>query len=128
MLSIPSAYSDLKSSKYILFIALLGICLSCSLTKDLPEGQYAVYENEIKGIEKSDKEDLYGLIEQEPNTRFLGSSLGVTIYRIGENFYDSAKVASKFDLAGEELSEIKLARDTLPDDKQLRKREEKLIS
>lgn len=118
----------MKSSKYILFIALLGICLSCSLTKDLPEGKYAVYENEIKGIEKSDKEDLYGLIEQEPNTRFLGSSLGVTIYRIGENFYDSTKVATKFDLAGEELSEIKLARDTLPDDKKLRKREEKLIS
>ncbi|HSF54104.1 MAG TPA: BamA/TamA family outer membrane protein [Algoriphagus sp.] len=128
MLSIPSAYSDLKSSKYILFIALLGICLSCSLTKDLKEGQYALYENEIKGVEKSDEEDLYGLLEQEPNTRFLGSSLGVTIYRIGRNFYDSTKVATKLDLAGEELSEIQLARDTLPEEKKLRKREEKLVS
>ncbi|WP_026965937.1 BamA/TamA family outer membrane protein [Algoriphagus terrigena] len=118
----------MKSSKYILFITLLGLCIGCSLTKDLPEGRYAVYENEITGIEKSEKEDLYGLIEQEPNTRFLGGSLGVTIYRIGENFYDSTKVAAKLSLANEKLSAIELARDTLPDDKKLRKKSEKLSS
>lgn len=118
----------MKSSKYILFIALLGICISCSLTKDLPDGKYVLYENEIEGIDKSKKESLYGLIEQEPNTRFLGSSLGVTIYRIGEKFYDSTKVANKMDLAEEEVSAIVLARDTLPENIKLRKREEKLDS
>ncbi len=102
--------------------------MSCSLTKDLREGQYALYENEVKGIKKSDKEDLHGLIEQEPNTRFLGGSLGVTIYRIGRNFHDSTKVATKLNLAEAELAAVGAARDTLPDDKKLRKREDKLNS
>ncbi len=128
MLSIPSAYSDLKSSKYILFITLLGICIGCSLTKGLHEGQYAVYENNIEGIQKSDKDDLYGLIEQEPNTRFLGSSLGVTIYRIGRNFYDSTKVATKLETAEEKLAAIESARDSLPEDNKLSKKEDKLNS
>lgn len=118
----------MKSTKYILFIALLGICIGCSLTKDLKDGQSALYENTIKGIDKADKEDLYGLFEQEPNTRFLGSSLGVTIYRVGENFFDSTKVASKREMANEELVAIKLALDTLPDQRKLRKRADKLNS
>lgn len=118
----------MKPSKYILFIALLGICIGCSLTKNLEEGQLALYENEIKGINKADKEDLNGLFEQEPNTRLLGSSLGVTIHRIGENFYDSSQVAGKRELAREEFLEIKLALDTLPNDKKLRKRADKLNS
>ncbi len=128
MLSIPSAYSDLKSSKYILFIALLGICFGCSLTKDLQDGQYVVYENELKGVEKSNKEALYGLLEQEPNTRFLGTSVGVLIYRIGENFYDSTKVAGKMAEATSELDQIIIERDSLPENKKLRKRQEKLES
>ncbi|MBA4301383.1 MAG: hypothetical protein C0433_14965 [Cyclobacterium sp.] len=118
----------MKSSKYILFIALLGICLSCSFTKDLKDGQYAVYESEIEGIEKSDKEVLYGLLEQEPNTRFLGTSPGVTIYRIGKNFYDSAKIVTNREEARAELSAIRLSLDTLPNNKKLRKRAEKLGS
>ncbi len=118
----------MKSSKYILFITLLGLCIGCSLTKDLQEGQYAVYENEIKGIEKSQKEDLYGLIEQEPNTRFLGGSLGVSIYRFGSKFYDSAKVAAKKQLAQEKLAVIQSAKDTLAESKKLNKKEEKLES
>jgi hypothetical protein len=102
--------------------------MACSLTKNLEDGQYALYENEIIGVDKADKEDLSGLIEQEPNTRFLGGSIGVTIYRIGQNFYDSAKVASNRELAQKELSEIRLALDTLPDEKKLRKRSDKLVS
>lgn len=128
MLSIPSAYSDLKSSKYILFIALLGICSACSLTRDLEEGQYAVYENDIKGIDRSNKEDLYGLIEQEPNTRFLGGSLGVSIYRFGSRFYDSTTVANKKERAQEKLAVIQSAKDTLPENKKLLKKEEKIES
>lgn len=102
--------------------------MGCSLTKNLEDGQYALYENEIIGVEKADIEDLNGLIEQEPNTRFLGGSLGVTIYQIGQKFYDSTKVASKRALVQEELSEIRLALDTLPDDTKLRKRADKLSS
>lgn len=118
----------MKSSKYILFIALLGVCLSCSLTKGLKDGQYAVYETEIKGIVKSDKESLYGLLEQEPNTLILGTSPGVIIYRIGKNFFDSAKVVTNRDEARSELTAIRLSLDTLPNTKKLRKRAEKLAS
>ena len=118
----------MKSSKYILFIALLGICFGCSLTKDLEDGKYALYENEIKGIEKSQKEELFGLIEQEPNTRFLGGSLGVSIYRFGTKFFDSTKVASKKESAIEKLSAIEAARDSLPENKKLRKKEDKIQS
>jgi outer membrane protein insertion porin family len=102
--------------------------MSCSLTKNLKEGQYVIYESEIKGIEKADKEALYGLIEQQPNTRFLGSSPGVTIYRIGKKFYDSTKVINNREEARAELSVIRLSLDTLPDNKKMRKRAEKLTS
>lgn len=102
--------------------------MGCSLTKNLQEGQYALYESEIKGIDNADKEDLYGLIEQEPNTRVLGSSLGVTIYRIGRNFYDSSKVESKLVQSRNELAEIRQALDSLPNEKKLRKRADKVNS
>lgn len=128
MLSIPSAIPNLKSAKYILFIALLGMSLSCSITKDLQEDEYVVFENELTGVEKSSKEALLALVEQEPNTRFLGTSPGVIIYRFGENFYDSARVAEKLDFASGQLRNVTAARDTLPDDIKLRKRSEKLKS
>jgi outer membrane protein insertion porin family len=118
----------LKSSKYILFIALLWLCLACSLTKNLEEGQYIVYENELTGVDQADQEDLLKLIEQEPNTRFLGTSVGVLIYRFGRNFYDSSEVAEKLTVAKQELRETALKQDSLPQDRKLRKREEKLES
>ncbi len=43
----------------------------------------------------ADAEALQQLIEQEPNTRILGGSFGVMLYRIGNQFYDSSKVAAK---------------------------------
>ncbi|WP_111670363.1 translocation and assembly module lipoprotein TamL [Algoriphagus litoralis] len=116
----------MKSSKYILFIALLGICWGCSLTKNLEEGQYALYENDITGVEKANKETLYGLIEQEPNTRFLGVSPGVIIYRFGAKFYDSVKVAEKLRSDERELAQLELLLDSLPDEKKAKKRVEKL--
>ncbi|WP_255502088.1 BamA/TamA family outer membrane protein [Algoriphagus sp. AK58] len=102
--------------------------MSCSLTKNLEEGQYIVYENELKGVQKSDLEELSKLIEQEPNTRFLGTSLGVLIYRFGSNFYDSAKVADKLAYTKTVLADIEARRDSLPQDRKLRKKEEKLES
>ncbi|MHA7129345.1 translocation and assembly module lipoprotein TamL [Algoriphagus namhaensis] len=87
----------MKFSKYILFITALVAWNACSLTKGVPEGKFVLYENELKGIELSDKEGLAELFRQEPNTRIplLNTSLGVSIYRLGLPFYDSAKVASK---------------------------------
>jgi outer membrane protein insertion porin family len=102
--------------------------MGCSLTKNIPEGKYVLYENEIKNSEASDKEELYKLIEQEPNTRFLGASIGVTIYKVGLNFYDSAKVSIKIEEKKTELEKIELQRDSLPESKSLEKKEYKIRS
>jgi hypothetical protein len=61
----------------------------------LGEDDYVVYDNELVGINMADAEALQQLIEQEPNTRILGGSFGVMLYRIGNQFYDSSKVAAK---------------------------------
>jgi outer membrane protein insertion porin family len=118
----------LKPSKYILFLTLLGFCFGCSLTKNLEEGQYIVYENKIIGVEKSNEEDLLSLIDQEPNTRFLGTSVGVLIYRVGENFYDISKVTAKLNAASQELTELRENKDSLAKEWKTRKREDKLKS
>jgi len=65
------------------------------LTRNLEECDYVVYNNELVGINIADAEALQQLLEQEPNTRILGGSFGVMLYRIGNQFYDSSKVAAK---------------------------------
>jgi hypothetical protein len=61
----------------------------------LEEDDYVVYNNELIGINIADADALQQLLEQEPNTRILGGSFGVMLYRIGNQFYDSSKVAAK---------------------------------
>lgn len=89
--------STLKFLKYILFLGGLLAIQACSLTKKVPEGKYVLYENELAGVQLADKEGLTDLYRQEPNTRLpiFQSSLGVSIYRIGDSFYDSSQVQSK---------------------------------
>ena len=118
----------MKAPKYILFLTLLGFCFGCSLTRNLEKGQLIVYENKIEGIKSSNQEELYGLIEQEPNTRFLGVSVGVLIHRFGSNFFDSTRVAGKLNAFKEELEQLRSQRDTLIKEVKQRKREEKLQS
>ena len=65
------------------------------MTRNLEECDYVVYNNELVGINIADAEALQQLLEQEPNTRILGGSFGVMLYRIGNQFYDSSKVAAK---------------------------------
>jgi len=43
----------------------------------LEEGSYVVYDNELVGVKQADADALTLLLEQEPNTRFLGTSLGI---------------------------------------------------
>ncbi|WP_087939758.1 translocation and assembly module lipoprotein TamL [Algoriphagus faecimaris] len=120
----------MKFTKYILFLSLLGFCLGCSLTKRLQENEYALFEVEIKGVEKSDEEALAGLNQLEPNFRIplINRSPGVSIYRIGQSFYDSAKVQKNLNEKKEELEEVNAALDTLGRDRQLIKRADKLRS
>lgn len=65
-----------------------------------------VYNNELVGLTLADTEALQQLIEQEPNTRILGGSIGVMLYRIGNQFYDSSKVAAKRKKVVDELESL----------------------
>jgi hypothetical protein len=72
----------------------------------LEECDYVVYNNELVGINIADAEALQQLLEQEPNTRILGGSFGVMLYRIGNQFYDSSKVAAKRKKVVDELEAL----------------------
>ena len=65
-----------------------------------------VYDNELVGLSLADPEALQQLIEQEPNTRILEGSFGVMLYRIGNQFYDSSKVAAKRKKVIDELENL----------------------
>ena len=67
-----------------------------------------VYDNELVGLTIADAEALQQLIEQEPNTRILGGSFGVMLYRIGNQFYDSSKVAAKRKIVVDQLNALQL--------------------
>lgn len=58
-------------------------------------GKYVLYENHFEGIVTADRIAITGLGAQEPNTRipFSDKSIGVSVYRLGQKFYDSTKVA-----------------------------------
>ncbi len=117
----------MKFLKYILFIGLAASITACSLTKNVQEGEYVLYENQLEGIELSDKNDLINLYRQEPNTRvpILNSSLGVTIYRLGVPFYDSAKVSQKLERTQVERQELIDGVDSLSNLKKVKKKVEK---
>ncbi|MFC3880827.1 BamA/TamA family outer membrane protein [Algoriphagus namhaensis] len=117
----------MKFSKYILFIGGLMAMTACSLTKNLPDGEFVLYENELLGTELSDKEGLAELYRQEPNTRIplINRSLGVSIYRLGKSFYDSAKVVEKLERTKEEKSLLIAELDSLGNTKKLVKKAEK---
>lgn len=71
-----------------------------------------VYDNELVGLSLADPEALQQLIEQEPNTRILGGSFGVMLYRIGNQFYDSSKVAAKRKKVIDELESLQSSDET----------------
>ena len=76
------------------------------MTRNLEEDDYVVYNNELVGINIADADALQQLLEQEPNTRILGGSFGVMLYRIGNQFYDSSKVAAKRKKVNDELEAL----------------------
>ena len=67
-----------------------------------------VYDNELVGINQADADALQQLLEQEPNTRILGTSPGVLLYRLGSQFYDSSKVAAKRQKVIDQLNTLQL--------------------
>jgi len=68
---------------------LLG---SCNATKYVPAGKFLLKKNDVKVEgEKLDKDDLTGIIRQQPNYKRLGVKWSLLAY----NSIDSAKVADK---------------------------------
>ncbi|WP_394369794.1 translocation and assembly module lipoprotein TamL [Litoribacter ruber] len=123
MLSIWDIYS-VNYFKYINFLLFLIVTTACSLTKGLDRGQYLVYNNEVKGIQKADGEAIRNLIAQKPNTRIplTNFSPGVFFHDMGMVTYDSAKLAERkneFE-AERELLETTLQKD--PNQRKLRRR------
>jgi len=81
------------------------------LTRNLEEGENVVYDNELVGINQADPDALQQLLEQEPNTRILGTSPGVMLYRLGSQFYDSSKVAAKRQKVIDRLNTLQLNKE-----------------
>lgn len=102
---------------------------SCSLTKNVPEGKYVLYDNDLSGTDLSDKNELLELTRQNPNIRIplLNSSLGVTVYRLGVPFYDSAKVLAKLEEKEAIEEDLITAQESLEkDSKEWRKNRKKI--
>jgi hypothetical protein len=120
----------LKSLKYILFLSSALVLSACSLTKNLADGEYALYENKLKGVKTADEEALANLYIAEPNTRIplTNKSLGVSIYRMGEAFFDSVKVANKLENATQERDSIQNLLTENQVQNKLIKRSDKLAS
>ena len=85
-----------------------------------------VYDNELVGVKQADADALTLLLEQEPNTRFLGTSLGVMLYRFGNQFYDSSKVADKRKETNDRLISLQSTRDSVGNELVYKRKEEKL--
>lgn len=120
----------MKFTKYILFLALLGSSFGCSVTKNLDEDQYALVKNKLEGVEKTEIQELEKLFIQDPNTfiPFTNSSIGVSIYRFGELFYDSAKVHRKLEERNIALQSVNDSIAASSENNKLQKHRDKLQS
>lgn len=94
----------------------------------MPLGQYVLYENKFEGIQISDNQSLNGLVAQQPNTRipFSNKSIGVSVYRVGQKFYDSAKVANRIKEREFVKKELLFKRDENQEDKKVQKKLDKI--
>ena len=69
-----------------LFIVLTTLQSACSVTRNMPQGDYLMHKNEIDFGDSTLKKEqipastLYPYIKQDPNNRFLGTNLYLWIY------------------------------------------------
>ncbi len=70
---------------------------SCLGSKYLEPGQRILTKQKIKGAKRFEQEEVYRLLEQEPNIRFfrLPFAVEVHLFEWGKNAYDSAKYQRK---------------------------------
>lgn len=118
----------MRFTKYILFLSLLGLGQACSLTKNLKEGEYALFENSLEGVKQADEEAILGLLQPETNFRIplLNLSPGVSIHRIGSSFFDSARVDQQIREKENSLQAVKAQLDSLDESTKLQKKAAKL--
>jgi len=86
-----------NKTKYINFILCILFISGCSLTRNLPEDQYIVYDVEVDGVNKSDSDAIKNLIQQKPNIRIpiFNFSPGVFLYQFVQLSYDKEKIIAK---------------------------------
>ncbi|MFY0608384.1 MAG: BamA/TamA family outer membrane protein [Cyclobacteriaceae bacterium] len=70
---------------------------SCVGSKYLQQGETILYKQKVKVGRKIQSEKIQNLFSHAPNTRLLGLPITHLVYlrKIGENNYDSAKIAEK---------------------------------
>ncbi len=75
----------------VVLLALAGS--ACSVTRNVPEGEYVLQSVKIKvghetpRSERVSSDELEKYIRQSPNTRFLGTNLYVNLYNMGDKLY-----------------------------------------
>jgi outer membrane protein insertion porin family len=81
----------------LLFLFIAGLGISCVGTRHLKEGEYLLYNQNIKTEQSQIKERLKNQLAQEPNKRLLG--LPITpytfVYYTGEKSFDIAKLEAQ---------------------------------
>jgi len=115
--------------KYINFIFSILFISGCSLTRNLPEDHYIVYDVAVNGIKSSDSDAVKNLIQQKPNTRIplFNFSPGVFLYQIGQLTYEKEKLTAKKDIWDQERKEL-LGRIEERTNRKLVRRYNKVIS
>ena len=80
---------------FILFTAVLGI--SCVGTRHLKEGEYLLYNQNIKTDQSHIKEDLKKQLDQKANKRLLGLPIApyTFVYYTGYAYYDVEKLKTR---------------------------------
>ena len=88
----------LKIYNFLNWVTLILIFSSCIGTRNLPDGQYLLERQKLKGAKSLDNEELLELYQQKPNRKVLKVlpiSLYTWMYQIGERSFDAEKIEQK---------------------------------
>jgi outer membrane protein assembly factor BamA len=97
--SISYLPSVLKSSLRIFSVFLLTvIVMGCSIQRNIPKGAYLVGKVKIKGAPPEYSDDIYSLLKEKPNKKFLGVRLNMWFYIYGKNVFAKKQDKLKKDL------------------------------
>ncbi len=118
----------MKFLNYLLLLCLIGSLASCIGIKHLKENQLLLVEQNIKGNETISTSELEDFYRQEPNLQFplIPWAPYVSLYYLGENFYDKDKIRRKRDEQAEKYDKkIAEAEEEGRDNRAQRLREKK---